>query len=527
MKKTMQYLRLAAFVAAGVLLAGCAKEEEPVANQEIETEDVVVTLTASVSFGESASRTLSGTGEKTFAVGDQIAVVYTNTSNATVKATSQALTVGDITNAGKSAQFTVSLTNPSSTNLSVRYVYPASMVNDSGVMTSLASQTGTLAGLQAFDYAEGSGTRTSDALPAIDLTNQLAVGVFTLKDHAGSADLSGITKVEIFSTEGDYTITPTSTISWPIYVAMKPVANKAVSFKASDATNNYWKLVSGATLAANNFYPISVTMGVPGALPGKFSVTNTIQVYFSQGNLQYQASSTTWRFANTQLNFLGAAGGNLTAEDSRVNQSGWIDFFCWGTGSTSDAYKLSVIKSSFVEWGANSILNGGSDRNWSTLPKNAWIGLLTQRSTTTFQQTSGEKSVRYAKATVNDVEGMILFPDDWDTALFDPVYPDYPTSTFASNKIASSDWARMEAFGAVFLPAAKSRYNRVYDSGSTAKYGLYWTENSEGDTYADAMFFEESHVDLIYQHQFNTFGSSPVVFYRSHGCSVRLVRIVP
>lgn len=503
----MQYLGLAAFVAAGALLAGCAKEEEPVANQEIETEDVVVTLTASVSFGENASRTLSGTGEKTFAVGDQIAVVYTNTSNATVKATSQALTVGDITNAGKSAQFTVSLTNPSSTNLSVRYVYPASMVDDSGVMTSLASQTGTLAGLQAFDYAEGSGTRTADILPAIDLTNQLAVGVFTLKNNAGTDNLSGITKVEIFSTEGDYTITPTSTISWPIYVAMKPVANKAVSFKASDATNNYWKLVSGATLAANNFYPISVTMGVPGALPGKFSVGNTInpfQVYFSQGNLRHIGQgSSYWKFAEDQVDYLGSS--NATQGEA-VNR----DLFGWGTKSNPNrivTYEESYT--SWAEWGENAILNGGNMENygWKTLQGNGWRNLIS--------------GMGFTKATIggeNGKKGLILFPDNWNTGFSFEM----PTSTnpndlrhanYNSYVITTAVWKRMEAFGAVFLPAAGYRTeSNTWDVGSV---GYYWAY-AEGSP-PTSEWFKILSGDL---------GVENSGISKSRGCSVRLVRIV-
>lgn len=504
----MQYLRLAvSFVIAGALLAGCAKEEEPVANQEIETEDVVVTLTASVSFGESASRTLSGTGEKTFAVGDQIAVVYTNTSNATVKATSQALTVGDITNAGKSAQFTVSLTNPSSTNLSVRYVYPASMVDDSGVMTSLASQTGTLAGLQAFDYAEGSGTRTADILPAIDLANQLAVGVFTLKNNTGSADLSGITKVEIFSTEGDYTITPTSTISWPIYVAMKPVANKAVSFKASDATNNYWKLVSGKTLAANNFYPISVTMGVPGALPGKFSVGNTnnpFQVYFSQGNLQHKGNPSYWKFAEDQVVFLGSSNANPA--DAVVDR----DLFGWGTKNNPNLIEATEVSYTWAEWGENAILNGGNTANygWKTLQGNGWRNLI--------------EGMGFTKATIggeNGVKGLILFPDNWNTGFSFEM----PTSTnsndlrhanYNSYVITTAVWKRMEAFGAVFLPAAGYRAeSSTWDVGSV---GYYWAYAEGSNPTPEWLMINYSDLGVD--------NSSSII--KSRGCSVRLVRNV-
>lgn len=42
-----------------------------------------------------------------------------------------------------------------------------------------------------------------------------------------------------------------------------------------------------------------------GAINGLFSVSPSKKVYFSQGNLQYQASSNTWRFAEHQWNCVG------------------------------------------------------------------------------------------------------------------------------------------------------------------------------------------------------------------------------
>lgn len=39
---------------------------------------------------------------------------------------------------------------------------------------------------------------------------------------------------------------------------------------------------------------------IDGKLPGLFSISPTQQVQFSQGNLQYQASTNTWRFAENQ-----------------------------------------------------------------------------------------------------------------------------------------------------------------------------------------------------------------------------------
>ena len=42
-----------------------------------------------------------------------------------------------------------------------------------------------------------------------------------------------------------------------------------------------------------------------GAVNGMFSVSESHRVYFSKGNLQYQASSNTWRFAENQWDCVG------------------------------------------------------------------------------------------------------------------------------------------------------------------------------------------------------------------------------
>ena len=77
-----------------------------------------------------------------------------------------------------------------------------------------------------------------------------------------------------------------------------------------------------------------------GAISGKFTINaNGDQVYFSQGNLQYQASTNTWRFAENQWNYVGGDEFNQhygNVEGSSNNEisstySGWIDLFGWGT----------------------------------------------------------------------------------------------------------------------------------------------------------------------------------------------------
>ena len=110
-----------------------------------------------------------------------------------------------------------------------------------------------------------------------------------------------------------------------------------------------------------------------GAVNGKFSISNGNQIAFSKGNLQYQASTGTWRFAANQYDAIGSDNSNISP-----TYTGWIDLFGWGTGSNptitstnNDDYTI------FVDWGNNAISNGGNEANlWRTLTNNEWKYLL-------------------------------------------------------------------------------------------------------------------------------------------------------
>jgi len=65
-------------------------------------------------------------------------------------------------------------------------------------------------------------------------------------------------------------------------------------------------------------------LAINGKLPGSFSVSATKKVCFSQGNLQYQGSTNSWRFATHQYDFIGNAAGNTAPSES---QTEWMDLF--------------------------------------------------------------------------------------------------------------------------------------------------------------------------------------------------------
>ena len=214
-----------------------------------------------------------------------------------------------------------------------------------------------------------------------------------------------------------------------------------------------------------------------GALPGLFSVSATKQVYFSQGNLQYQASTNTWRFAEHQYDYVGTQtadrygnyGGNVSGSDNRSissTYSGWIDLFGWGTGSNPTLSSTSFEDyGTFMDWGCNAIINGGNTVNqWRTLTIAEWNYLLNTRT---------DASSKRGTGNINGVGGLIILPDSWtlpsECAFTSGFAPDW-----THNSYTLAQWAQMEAAGAVFLPAAGHRFGTVDFVGN---WGWYWSSS--------------------------------------------------
>ena len=268
---SMKKHNIIALVLLGALSLGCVKEE--VAGQA--GHDKVVTLTTTVSLAEApGTKALTAEGVKTFAVGDQVAIIYKNTSQETVKAVSAPLVAEDIASDGKMATLTVTLTDPAPSG-AVRYIYPAAMAKatiDAGAaiddestidFSRLATQDGTLATLAgSYDLATFDGTLTGGAtLPAsVTLTNPLCICEFTVKNTDGTSDLTPtLTGLWVSDGTHNYAVSRTAA-EGPIYVAIRPVNAATITFAAQTASTYYESEVTGKSLAAGNMYPVSVRM---------------------------------------------------------------------------------------------------------------------------------------------------------------------------------------------------------------------------------------------------------------------------
>lgn len=289
--------------------------------------------------------------------------------------------------------------------------------------------------------------------------------------------------------------------------------------------------VNGSQVSTNANYTFTVTsnrslvahftynpQAPTGAINGLFSVSATQQVWFSQGNLQYKASANTWRFATNQWDCVGDANSNISS-----SYSGWIDLFGWGTsgwncgniyyhpwdydysdGSLYGPPGQYNLTGSYAnsDWGYyNAISNGGNQSHqWRTLTQSEWNYVFNTRSTTS--------GIRYAKAQVNNVNGVILLPDYWSSSYYSLSSTNQSGASFSSNVISSSTWTNsLEAHGAVFLPAAGSRHGTtVYGSS-----GYYWSASCKDSLDAYSVYINFDYLRTDY------------VNYRYPGQSVRLV----
>ena len=276
-----------------------------------------------------------------------------------------------------------------------------------------------------------------------------------------------------------------------------------------------------------------------GAICAEFSVSDSTKVHFSQGNLQYQASTNTWRFAEHQCDLVGFDNENISEK-----YTGWSDLFGFGTSGykgrmpymTSTIYADYIIaKSEFpyrrnynpnlgidfvdldngngqkYDWGWGFCLSDGGMEQyiegccWRTLTRSEWNYLISERK-------KAEKKI--GNARVNGVYGLVLLPDKWKTPqglVFKHSNP---------NEYSESEWEQMEANGAVFLPAAGSRNGNFLPPGDAfGRFfgGAYWSSTIAEFKYSYALWFDEDEDEYDYD-----CGRVPM----SIGLSVRLVQNV-
>ncbi len=219
-----------------------------------------------------------------------------------------------------------------------------------------------------------------------------------------------------------------------------------------------------------------------GILNGRFSIEENKQIRFSKGNLQYYCSSATWKFADSQLTFIGEANTNIS-----TSYEGWIDLFGWSNETTN--YGITGSNSSndysgaFYDWGNAAIVNGGNKANlWRTLTSEEFNYLLKSRN---------DAQNLFGTAKIGTIEGIVLLPDTWKAP--DGVTFISGTSDFA--EITSDNWEKMQHAGAVFLPKAGVRAY-AFNSITYLPTLAYWTATTENESNANCLILGTSGIGI-------------------------------
>ena len=313
-------------------------------------------------------------------------------------------------------------------------------------------------------------------------------------------------------------------------VSIVAIANSGYKFvKWQDDNTDNPRTVTVKTNETYTATFASVNGGEDPAGMSVFSVSETKKVYFSSGNLQWTAMgshavadggtvSGTWRFASNQWDIIGSDNRNIY-----YAYTGWIDLFGWGTSGYNNKYPYmtSTIYSDYgdgnndiagtnYDWGVyNAIENTATHAidapgTWRTLTTDEWEYLLNTRTTSS--------GIRYAKAIVRSINGLVILPDNWNSSVYALDSTNTKTATWTSNIINADNWAKIEAAGCVFLPLAGYRKEKDVYNGTLV--GNYWSSTFYNSDYACILRINSSDLEPA------------GYYYRSNGISVRLVKDV-
>ena len=370
------------------------------------------------------------------------------------------------------------------------------------------------------------GVRVSSAEGQLCGTRGVTLGVGTLAVAAQSGTIAEADKqVSVVLTDspllahGGSDILEVQVPILPVVAGEMTITVNAHMAGAAPGARNFTftHTASHTALARNVMMTARINLSTDGGrttedTKGRFSVGENRWVVFAQGNLQYNAGTSTFRFAPEQYDIIGDGNSQIAS-----NYSGWIDLMGWGTSGYGTSYPyLSTtnladygpatgdIATTHYDWGVhNAIEKAGAAGTWRTLTSSEWYYLLNTRSVT---KRFAKVALTIGSTTVN---GLVLFPDSYNFA--DGLVCNQTDLGYDgqenSNILTLGQWQLMEAEGAVFLPAAGYREGaqtyQVYGAG------YYWSSSRNGE-YARALRFDNDNME---------YDSSPAVYY---GNSIRL-----
>lgn len=197
-------------------------------------------------------------------------------------------------------------------------------------------------------------------------------------------------------------------------------------------------------------------------LSGEFTVNSSgKRVHFSKGNAYCKRSSSssydwTWHTESEQYSCQWSGSGS-------------------GSTMTNNDTKVSLFRQYFDQVSNWKPLNDGTNTannkfaeifegSWFLLTQAEWRYILFSRATGITISADGiaTTNARYMKCKVNDIEGLLIFPDGFNpsnivvhkSGSYSPVNRENTGSDYSGNNYTGDTWTSLENLGCVFLPAA-------------------------------------------------------------------------
>ncbi len=287
------------------------------------------------------------------------------------------------------------------------------------------------------------------------------------------------------------------TISYDAAAGLDARTFNNVPLQRNFRTNIYGKLLTSATEV-----DVVVKPETEGDITySSFTVADGKTVAFSKGNLQYTKSTETWSFAENQYDMIGAANIDNGALADKIDLFGWSSSTgpTWGISTTS-----YCPEGDFVDWGTQM-------EGYRTLSFAEWKYLLNTRANASDKQGVACITIDNTKS----VNGLILLPDSWtlpEGVTFTSGYGDSDdASAYAAHQTFTlEEWKKLEAAGAVFLPAAGVRQGTSF----TSDEGEYWSSTPLSPSYIKGMgaayriMFEPNEINATSSFAMNYYGQA-------------------
>ena len=568
-----------AFVAISIVLFSCAKEELDYGKLDLIGKPKPITVSAALPESASLDKTTIGTdGKVRWESGDEITVNGTE------------LGIREVLSAGTLAVFEGEIGAIETTYGSGYWAtYPTTLATGSYA----ASHVGvalpviqTFSGnnipnyMAAFNTADGGNlslsfknlcciikipvkaavgkTGNAAKLKKIEITSNMNIaGEANVSFSAGgipSMSFSSGSKTVILDC-GEASLTTSAETE---FLIMLPAGTHNLTVKFYDCTGKFIKkTLTNAGFDRSRIYETGIVdLNADEGFIGDFSVSPSLKVTFSLGNLQWSASgggstytthtvagggsaAGTWRFAEHQYDFVGNdEKGNVYANgikcsNSRISSTytGWIDLFGWGTSGYNSKFPYMTslmdtdygegnddIAGTYYDWGRYNQIGSYPAGTWRTLTNAEWSYMLGTTANTRGGDHPGWWIFNMVDIQINSdvVSGLFVYPDG-TTGKPVGVSAVLTKNSTTSVTITKADFEILEAAGCVFLPAAGGREGiDIYgmdEADAMGIYGTCWSSSYINEQFAYGIFFRNG--DEVWTGDYGI---------RHYGASVRLAK---